>query len=172
MTRFGLAMGGRRETLAGLSGLGDLVLTCSSTSSHCFSLGKAVGEGKDVAGLLKDRRTVAEGAYTAPVLDRIAKERDIDMPVVDAVAATSPESSGSASSGNDAQPAAGRRRGLEVDRDALLFPVAVTSGIGLTFLACRFADIDRSRLGHGRRFRQIGRGLDLLWPFHAVANDV
>lgn len=87
MTRFGLAMGGRRETLAGLSGLGDLVLTCSSTSSRNFSLGKAVGEGKDVAGLLKDRRTVAEGAYTAPVLDRIAKERDIDMPVVDAVAA-------------------------------------------------------------------------------------
>ena len=86
MVRFGLAMGGRRETLAGLSGLGDLVLTCSSTSSRNFSLGKAIGEGRNVADLMKDRRTVAEGAHTAPVLDRIAKERDIDMPLVDAVA--------------------------------------------------------------------------------------
>jgi glycerol-3-phosphate dehydrogenase (NAD(P)+) len=86
MTRFGLAMGGRRETLAGLSGLGDLVLTCSSTSSRNFSLGKAIGEGKNPADLMKDRRTVAEGAHTAPVLDRIAKQRGIDMPLVDAVA--------------------------------------------------------------------------------------
>jgi glycerol-3-phosphate dehydrogenase (NAD(P)+) len=86
MIRFGMAMGGRRETLAGLSGLGDLVLTCSSTSSRNFSLGKAIGEGKKPAELMKDRRTVAEGAHTAPVLDRIAKEKDIDMPLVDAVA--------------------------------------------------------------------------------------
>ena len=85
MTRFGLAMGGRRETLAGLSGLGDLVLTCSSTSSRNFSLGKALGEGKNAIDLMKDRRTVAEGAHTAPVLHRIAVERDIDMPLVSAV---------------------------------------------------------------------------------------
>ena len=85
MTRFGVAMGGRRETLAGLSGLGDLVLTCSSTSSRNFSLGKAIGEGGNVRDLMKDRRTVAEGAYTAPVLHRIAVERDIDMPIVGAV---------------------------------------------------------------------------------------
>lgn len=85
MTRFGIAMGGRRETLAGLSGLGDLVLTCSSTSSRNFSLGKAIGEGQRVADLLKDRRTVAEGAHTAPVLHRIAVDRDIDMPIVAAV---------------------------------------------------------------------------------------
>ena len=85
MTRFGIAMGGRRETLAGLSGLGDLVLTCSSTSSRNFSLGKAIGEGRDVGDLMKDRRTVAEGAHTAPVLHRIAVDRDIDMPIVGAV---------------------------------------------------------------------------------------
>ena len=85
MTRFGVAMGGRRETLAGLSGLGDLVLTCSSTSSRNFSLGKAMGEGRSVAELMKDRRTVAEGAHTAPVVHRIALERDIDMPIVGAV---------------------------------------------------------------------------------------
>jgi glycerol-3-phosphate dehydrogenase (NAD(P)+) len=87
MTRFGLAMGARRETLAGLSGLGDLVLTCSSVSSRNFSLGKAIGEGQSAADLMRDRRTVAEGAFTAPVLARIAAERAIDMPIVTAVAA-------------------------------------------------------------------------------------
>lgn len=86
MTRFGLAMGARRETLAGLSGLGDLVLTCSSTSSRNFSLGKAIGEGLSPAGLMTDRRTVAEGAHTAPVLSKLAQAKGIDMPIVAAVA--------------------------------------------------------------------------------------
>jgi len=85
MTRFGLAMGARRETLAGLSGLGDLVLTCSSTASRNFSLGKAIGEGRDPAVLMADRRTVAEGATTAPVLKRVADAKGIDMPIVAAV---------------------------------------------------------------------------------------
>ncbi len=85
MTRFGLACGAKRETLAGLSGLGDLVLTCSSTSSRNFSLGKGLGEGRSATEVLADRRTVAEGAFTAPVLDRIAKDRGIDMPIVAAV---------------------------------------------------------------------------------------
>jgi glycerol-3-phosphate dehydrogenase (NAD(P)+) len=85
MTRFGLAYGARRETLAGLSGLGDLVLTCSSTSSRNFSLGKGIGEGRTAADLMADRRTVAEGAFTAPVLARLAREKGIDMPIVAAV---------------------------------------------------------------------------------------
>jgi glycerol-3-phosphate dehydrogenase (NAD(P)+) len=85
MTRFGLALGAKRETLAGLSGLGDLVLTCSSTSSRNFSLGKGIGEGRSAAELMADRKTVAEGAFTAPVLRRIARERGIDMPIVAAV---------------------------------------------------------------------------------------
>ncbi|WP_260482970.1 NAD(P)H-dependent glycerol-3-phosphate dehydrogenase [Sphingomicrobium flavum] len=87
MMRFGEAMGARRETLAGLSGLGDLVLTCTSTASRNFSLGKAIGEGQNAADLMKDRTTVAEGAHTAPVLDRIAGEKGIDMPITAAVAA-------------------------------------------------------------------------------------
>lgn len=87
MTRFGLARGARRETLAGLSGLGDLVLTCSSTSSRNFSLGKGIGEGRSAAVLMADRRTVAEGAFTAPVLARLAEEEGIDMPIVSAVTA-------------------------------------------------------------------------------------
>ena len=85
MTRFGVAFGARRETLAGLSGLGDLVLTCSSTSSRNYSLGKGIGEGRSAAELLSDRKTVAEGAFTAPVLARLARDKGIDMPIVDAV---------------------------------------------------------------------------------------
>ena len=85
MARFGVAMGARPETLAGLSGLGDLVLTCSSTSSRNYSLGKGMGEGRDAAELMADRRTVAEGAFTAPVLAKLAREGGIDMPIVDAV---------------------------------------------------------------------------------------
>jgi glycerol-3-phosphate dehydrogenase (NAD(P)+) len=85
MTRFGLAYGAKRETLTGLSGLGDLVLTCSSTSSRNYSLGKGIGEGRAAADLLEDRKTVAEGAFTAPVLARLAREKNVDMPIVDAV---------------------------------------------------------------------------------------
>jgi glycerol-3-phosphate dehydrogenase (NAD(P)+) len=85
MTRFGLALGARRETLVGLSGLGDLVLTCSSTCSRNYSLGKGIGEGRAAAEALSDRRTIAEGAFTAPVLARLAREKGIDMPIVGAV---------------------------------------------------------------------------------------
>lgn len=85
MLRFGERMGAEAETLAGLCGLGDLVLTCSSTSSRNFSLGKALGEGKSASELMTDRRTVAEGAHTAPVLQELAKQREIAMPIVEAV---------------------------------------------------------------------------------------
>jgi len=87
MTRFGLARGARQETLAGLSGLGDLVLTCSSTSSRNFSLGKGLGEGRTAAETLADKRSIAEGAFTAPVLQQAARAVGVDMPVVDAVCA-------------------------------------------------------------------------------------
>jgi len=85
MTRFGLARGAQAETLTGLSGLGDLVLTCSSTNSRNFSLGVGLGQGRSAAELLADRRTVAEGAFTAPVLREAAAEVGIDMPVTKAV---------------------------------------------------------------------------------------
>lgn len=87
MTRFGLARGARAETLAGLSGLGDLVLTCSSTSSRNFSLGVGLGQGKPARDMLADRRTVAEGAFTAPVLREAAAAVGVDMPVTEAVCA-------------------------------------------------------------------------------------
>jgi glycerol-3-phosphate dehydrogenase (NAD(P)+) len=81
MMRFGEALGAERDTLAGLCGLGDLVLTCTSTSSRNFSLGKALGEGRSADELMADRRTVAEGAFTAPVLVELAARHGVRMPI-------------------------------------------------------------------------------------------
>ncbi|UVI40657.1 NAD(P)H-dependent glycerol-3-phosphate dehydrogenase [Qipengyuania spongiae] len=85
MLRFGEALGADAETLAGLCGLGDLVLTCTSTASRNFSLGKALGEGGSAESLMADRRTVAEGAFTAPILARLAGDHGIAMPIVNGV---------------------------------------------------------------------------------------
>jgi len=85
MLRFGAARGARAETLAGLCGLGDLVLTCSSTSSRNFSLGKALGEGMSAAEALAGKNSVAEGAFTAPILADLAEREGIAMPIVAAV---------------------------------------------------------------------------------------
>lgn len=85
MQRFGDALGAQRATLAGLCGLGDLVLTCSSTASRNFSLGVALGRGEDPAVLMRERHTVAEGAHTAPVLAELARRHGVALPIVDAV---------------------------------------------------------------------------------------
>jgi glycerol-3-phosphate dehydrogenase (NAD(P)+) len=85
MTRFGLSRGARAETLAGLCGLGDLVLTCSSTSSRNFALGKALGEGQSAEQALAGKASVAEGAATAPVLADLAARAGLDLPIVNAV---------------------------------------------------------------------------------------
>ena len=87
MQRYGLARGARADTLGGLSGLGDLVLTCSSENSRNFSLGRGLGQGKPAAELMADRRTVAEGAFTAPVLRQSAQALGVEMPIVEAVCA-------------------------------------------------------------------------------------
>ncbi len=85
MLRFGLARGAEAETLAGLCGLGDLVLTCSSTSSRNFSLGLALGQGLTAAEALSGKSSVAEGAATAPVLAELATRDGIAMPIVEGV---------------------------------------------------------------------------------------
>jgi len=87
MQRYGLARGAKSETLAGLSGLGDLVLTCSSESSRNFSLGRGLGQGQSAQSLLANRQTVAEGAFTAPVLLASAQQLGVEMPIVAAVGA-------------------------------------------------------------------------------------
>ena len=82
LTRLGRALGARSETLTGLSGLGDLILTCSSPQSRNFALGLALGRGEQPpAGKL------AEGEFTAPVLIELAASHNIEMPVSEAVAA-------------------------------------------------------------------------------------
>jgi len=81
LTRFGRALGARSETLGGLSGLGDLILTCASPQSRNFALGLALGRGeKPPAGKL------AEGEFTAPVLIELAASQNIEMPVSQSVA--------------------------------------------------------------------------------------
>lgn len=87
MTRLALAMGADAETLTGLSGLGDLVLTCSSETSRNMSLGLALGEGKSLAEVLGARHSVTEGVATAPVLRQLARARGVEMPICEAVAA-------------------------------------------------------------------------------------
>jgi glycerol-3-phosphate dehydrogenase (NAD(P)+) len=86
LIRFGRAYGARVETLTGLSGLGDLVLTCSSAQSRNFSLGVALGKGQ-VPELASEGQKLAEGAFTASALTEMAAERGVDMPVARAVAA-------------------------------------------------------------------------------------
>jgi glycerol-3-phosphate dehydrogenase (NAD(P)+) len=79
-------MGARPQTLAGLSGLGDLTLTAMSPSSRNYALGFALGEGKTLAQLLGEGRPLAEGAYTAgPLVARAARE-GVEVPVAEAVA--------------------------------------------------------------------------------------
>ncbi|WP_298127737.1 NAD(P)H-dependent glycerol-3-phosphate dehydrogenase [Brevundimonas sp.] len=85
MTRLGVALGGRAETVAGLCGLGDLVLTCSSPQSRNMSLGLALGQGQTVAQALAGKRSVAEGLESAPAVRSLARLLDIDMPICVAV---------------------------------------------------------------------------------------
>jgi glycerol-3-phosphate dehydrogenase (NAD(P)+) len=85
MTRLALAMGGRAETLMGLSGLGDLVLTCTGESSRNFSLGRALGEGAALDAVLGERRSIAEGVDTASAVAALAKRLAVEMPISDAV---------------------------------------------------------------------------------------
>jgi len=85
MRRFGEALGARPETLTGLSGLGDLILTCGSKQSRNMSLGRALGKGVSVAQALDGKTAVTEGVYTAVAVRRIAMERGIDMPISFAV---------------------------------------------------------------------------------------
>jgi glycerol-3-phosphate dehydrogenase (NAD(P)+) len=87
MTRLALAMGAQAETLTGLSGLGDLVLTCSSETSRNMSLGLALGQGQSLASVLGARNSVTEGVATAPVLRQLARSKGIEMPISEAVAA-------------------------------------------------------------------------------------
>lgn len=85
LRRFGEVMGARPETLLGLSGLGDLILTCGSAQSRNMSLGRGLGEGRTLAEILGSRSAVTEGVYTAAALVRLARKKNVEMPIAEAV---------------------------------------------------------------------------------------
>jgi glycerol-3-phosphate dehydrogenase (NAD(P)+) len=86
LARLGEALGARRETLMGLSGLGDLVLTATSRSSRNFSFGVELGQGKTVTELNAPGHPLAEGVATAPALVARAKAVDVELPIAEAMA--------------------------------------------------------------------------------------
>ncbi|HUB14926.1 MAG TPA: NAD(P)H-dependent glycerol-3-phosphate dehydrogenase [Acetobacteraceae bacterium] len=85
LARLAVALGGRRETVMGLSGLGDLLLTCTGATSRNYSLGVALGRGEKLADVLAARSAVTEGVATAPAL--VARAAGVDLPLCTAVAA-------------------------------------------------------------------------------------
>jgi glycerol-3-phosphate dehydrogenase (NAD(P)+) len=85
ISRLGVAMGGRAETFMGLAGVGDLILTCTGDLSRNRRVGLRLAEGKPLTEILGELGHVAEGVYSAREVARIAKQRNIDMPITDAV---------------------------------------------------------------------------------------
>lgn len=85
ITRLATVLGARPETLMGLSGLGDLTLTCSSIQSRNMSLGVALGRGRPLAEVMGERRSVAEGVFTAQAVLGLAARKGVDMPICGAV---------------------------------------------------------------------------------------
>ncbi|HEY1562376.1 MAG TPA: NAD(P)H-dependent glycerol-3-phosphate dehydrogenase [Caulobacteraceae bacterium] len=85
LSRLAVALGGEAETVAGLCGLGDLVLTCSSTTSRNFSLGVALGGGASLEQALAGKLSVAEGASSAPAVTALAARHGVETPICEAV---------------------------------------------------------------------------------------
>lgn len=85
IVRLGVAMGAQKDTMLGMCGIGDLMLTCSSMKSRNFSLGAALGEGKTLDEVLGTRRAVTEGVHTAKAALDLAKKHAVDMPITEAV---------------------------------------------------------------------------------------
>ena len=85
MTRLGEALGARRETLAGLCGLGDLVLTCSSPQSRNMSCGLALGQGEALGDILAARKAVTEGVASAPAVVALGARHGVDLPICQAI---------------------------------------------------------------------------------------
>lgn len=81
MTRLGVAMGGQAETFSGLSGVGDLVVTCTSRHSRNHTVGERLGRGERIADILGSMMMVAEGVWNARVVDALAGEKGIEMPI-------------------------------------------------------------------------------------------
>lgn len=87
LARFGAKMGAKFETLTGLSGLGDLILTCSNAQSRNMSLGQALGQGKTLEATLGARKSVSEGVHTVAAVMAMADKLGVEMPICKAVKA-------------------------------------------------------------------------------------
>ncbi|MDB5428769.1 MAG: hypothetical protein JWR43_2744, partial [Phenylobacterium sp.] len=87
LTRLAVALGGQAETVAGLCGLGDLVLTCSSPQSRNMSVGLALGRGQTLEEALAGKLSVAEGVASAPAVRQLARKLGVDVPICEATAA-------------------------------------------------------------------------------------
>lgn len=85
MTRLGLKLGGRMETFMGLSGLGDLILTCTADLSRNRQVGLRLAQGQSLEGILRELGHIAEGVTTAREVCRLAQELAVEMPIADAV---------------------------------------------------------------------------------------
>ena len=85
INRLAVALGGQEETLAGLSGMGDLILTCNSETSRNFSLGMKLGQGINAHEATNNLSSVAEGMYSAKAIDKLSKKLGIEMPITNAV---------------------------------------------------------------------------------------
>ncbi|GBR06268.1 glycerol-3-phosphate dehydrogenase [Gluconobacter cerinus NRIC 0229] len=85
IARLAEALGGRAATLAGLSGVGDLILTCTGRGSRNYSLGIEFGEGRPLSEILASRTTVAEGVLTAPALVALAQKMGVHVPILETI---------------------------------------------------------------------------------------
>lgn len=85
LRRFAAAYGAQPQTMMGLSGLGDLILTCGSPQSRNMSLGRELGEGRTLDDILGRRRSVTEGVWTAAAVTKLARAKGVEMPIAEAV---------------------------------------------------------------------------------------
>jgi glycerol-3-phosphate dehydrogenase (NAD(P)+) len=85
MGRLAKAMGAKEQTLMGMCGFGDVMLTCSSMQSRNFSLGAMMGEGRSIQDILGERKSVTEGFHTAKALKKLAYNNAVDMPIAETV---------------------------------------------------------------------------------------
>ena len=85
MTRLGVALGARQDTFMGLSGMGDLVLTCTDNQSRNRRFGLALAEGKDIEAAQKEIGQVVEGYYAAQAVFDVAKQRGVEMPIIEQI---------------------------------------------------------------------------------------
>jgi len=85
MVRISIALGGKKESIFGLSGVGDILLTCTSELSRNFTLGKAIGQSKDLRKIINTNNTIAEGYFTTKAIYNLVKSKNIDAPILNSI---------------------------------------------------------------------------------------